>query len=96
MGDDGQKASSRDMIPGFGAAVRARRESAGLSLLQLAEKAGTHFTSISKIERSQRAPSLKLAADLASALGVSVDVLLLDAARAGSQDEKPDPKSKKK
>lgn len=74
--------STRDMIPGFGAAVRARREAAKLSLVELAEKAGTHFASVSKIERNQRAPSLRVAAALASALGVSLDVLMMDAARA--------------
>lgn len=79
--------STRDMIPGFGAAVRARREAAKLSLNDLAEKAGTHFTSVSKIERSQRAPSLHLAAALASALGVTVDVLMMDAARCVTSRE---------
>lgn len=82
--------STRDMIPGFGAAIRARREAAGLSLQELAERSETHFTSVSKIERSQRAPSLRIAVDIASALGVTVDVLLMDAARlASSQSEKP-------
>lgn len=76
-----QADSTRDKIEGFGAALRARRDAAGLSLAQLAEKAGTHLSAISKLERGQRAPSLRLAADLASALGVTVDVLLLDAAR---------------
>ena len=73
--------STRDMIPGFGAALRARRDAARLSLAALAEKAGTHFTTISKLEGNHRSPSLRLAADLASALGVTVDVLLMDAAR---------------
>lgn len=79
-GMSSQKDSTRDMIPGFGPAVRARRDAAGLSLAQLAEKCGTHFTSISKIECGQRAPSLRVAAAIASALGVTVDVLLQDAA----------------
>jgi transcriptional regulator with XRE-family HTH domain len=69
------------MVPGFGEAVRARRDAMGWSLNQLAEKAETHFTTVSKVERNQRAVSLRLAAALASALGVTVDVLLLDAAR---------------
>ena len=88
MGED-RKASSRDVIPGFGAALRARREAAGLSLLQLAEKSGSHFTSISKLERNQRAPSLKLAVELASALGVTIDVLMQDAARAVAPPKEP-------
>lgn len=76
-----QSDSTRDLIPGFGAAVRRRREQAGLSLEAVAERAKTHFTALSKVERSQRAPSLRLAAGIASALGVTVDVLLMDAAR---------------
>lgn len=75
-----QRNSTRDGIPGFGAAVRARRVAAGLSLAGLGEKAGTHFTAVSKVERGQRAPSLRLAADLAAALGVTVNDLLADAA----------------
>lgn len=82
-----QKDSTRDLIPGFGAAVRARREALKLSLEQLAQRAGTHFTSISKVERSQRAPSLRLAVDLASALGVTVDVLLMDAAKLAPKSD---------
>jgi transcriptional regulator with XRE-family HTH domain len=78
--------STRDMIPGFGAAVRKRREDAALSLEALAERVGTHFTAISKIERSQRAPSLSLAVRIAGALGVTVDVLLQDAARLAEPD----------
>ncbi len=84
-----QADSTRDSIPGFGAAVRSRRGGAGLSLAALGEKAGVHFTAISKVERGQRAPSLRLAADLASALGVSVDVLLLDAARLAASPASP-------
>lgn len=81
MADKKREASTRDMIPGFGPAVRSRREAAGLSLAALGERCGSHFTTISKLENSQRAPSLRLAADIASALGVTVDVLLMDAAR---------------
>jgi len=46
-----------------------------LSLAALAAASGTHFTTISKLERNQRAPSLRLAAALAEALGVTIDVL---------------------
>lgn len=76
------------MIPGFGAAVRARREAAKLTLNDLAERADTHFASVSKIERNQRAPSLRMAVTLASALGVTVDVLIQDAARLASAELK--------
>ena len=74
-----QAASTRDTVPGFGAAVRARRTARGLSLEFLAHKAGTHQTTISKIENGQRAPSLLLARKLAAALGIGVDTLLKEA-----------------
>ena len=75
-----QGESSRDVVPGFGPAIKARRELAGLTMQQLADKADTHQTTISKIEKEQRAPSLLLASKLAAALGVTVDRLLKDAA----------------
>lgn len=78
--------SSRDLVPGFGAAVRHRRESMGLSLTAFAERTGTHFTSVSKVERGQRAPSLRLAVELARALDVSIEVLLADAARLAKEE----------
>ena len=72
--------SSRDVVPGFGKAIRARRELAEMTMQELADKAETHQTTVSKIEKEQRAPSLLLAAKLAKALGVGVDVLLKDVA----------------
>ncbi len=74
-----QGESSRDMVPGFGAAVRARRVKSGLSMHALAEKADTHQTTVSKIENEQRAPSLALALKLAAALGVGIDTIVKDA-----------------
>jgi transcriptional regulator with XRE-family HTH domain len=67
-------------VPGFGAAVRARRESLGISTTKLAKLAGTHQTTVSKIENETRSPSLFLAAKLAAGLSVTVDVLLQEAA----------------
>lgn len=69
-------ASTRDVVPGFGAAVRAQREAAGLSLRDLAERAGTTAGAVSLVERGDRAPSLRMAAALAAALGVGLDPLL--------------------
>lgn len=90
MADKKREASTRDVVPGFGAAIRSRREAAGLSLAALGERCGSHFTTISKLENNQRTPSLRLAADIASALGVTIDVLMLDAARqaGGKKSEK--------
>jgi DNA-binding XRE family transcriptional regulator len=72
--------TTRDLVPGFGAAVRVRRESLGLSATKLARLAGTHQTTVSKIEKETRAPSLFLAVKLASGLSVTLNVLLQEAA----------------
>ena len=90
MGDE-RKASSRDTVPGFGEAIKARREAIGLSLGQAAEASGTHFTSLSKLENGQRAPSLRLAVALAGALEWSIGELVEAAAKASAP-----PKSKGK
>lgn len=56
----------------FGAAVRAWRESLGLSQEDLASKAGLDRTYISGVERGVRNPSLKSMQQLAKALGVEL------------------------
>ena len=80
----------RDELPGFGKALRARREVAGLTLQWLSEAAGTHFTTISQIENGKRSVSLRVAAQLAAALDVSLDDLLRDAAVIAAS-ESPSP-----
>lgn len=90
-GDAFDNPKHRDEVPGFGAAVRSRRQARGLTLAQLASESGFHFTYISGIERGRKHPSLFCAASLASALGVTVDVLLMDAARLAPKDVKADP-----
>jgi transcriptional regulator with XRE-family HTH domain len=59
-------------VPGFGARLKALREAAELSQPALAELAGTHYTTIAKLEAGDRSPTLGLAVALAEALGVSV------------------------
>jgi putative transcriptional regulator len=66
----------RDTVPGFAARLRQFREARGWSLGELARRSGTHITSLSKVETEQRAPSLRLALALATALGVSLDELV--------------------
>lgn len=73
------KASTRDMVPGFGSALKARRLKAACTMQELAAKADTHPTTISKIEGEQRSPSLLLAVKLAKALGCGVDDLVREA-----------------
>lgn len=72
------RVSSRDMIPGFAERLKELRERAGLSQTQLAERAGTHFTAVSKLELGKRSPSFRLALDLAEALGLGVGELVPD------------------
>jgi transcriptional regulator with XRE-family HTH domain len=62
----------RDTVPGFAGRLKELRESAGLTQPQLAEKCGTHYTSIARLESEARAPSLRVAVALADALGVSI------------------------
>jgi len=65
----------RDTVPGFAEILRQLREERDLSIDALAELAHTHRDSIAKLERGERAPSFRLACDLADALGVTVDGL---------------------
>lgn len=61
----------------FGAAVRAHRETAGLSQEGLALEAGVDRSFVSQIERGVRQPSLTTIWKLAAALGVAPSNLLL-------------------
>jgi transcriptional regulator with XRE-family HTH domain len=60
----------------FAANLRARREAAGLSQEQLANKAGFHPTEISRLERAVREPRLTTIVRLAGGLGVRPEQLL--------------------
>ncbi|MCB9379723.1 MAG: helix-turn-helix transcriptional regulator [Acidimicrobiaceae bacterium] len=60
----------------FGQRVRARREHLGLTQMQLAERAGLHFTYVSDVERGRRNPSLLTALRLAAALGTDLAPLV--------------------
>jgi transcriptional regulator with XRE-family HTH domain len=70
--------------------LRQLRRQKNLSQAQLGEKAGVHYTHISKYERGVSNPSLETIRGLADALGVSTDFLMEgdteDAARARFQD----------
>lgn len=67
---DGRNRTPRDLVPGFAQMIQIRREELGLSRQQLANETGIGMTSICCIEKEWRAPSLRVAAVLAKALGL--------------------------
>lgn len=67
----------------LGAVVRGRRASAGLSLRDLAERAGVSNAYLSQVERGLHEPSISVLRAVAAALGLGLDALL---ARAGLLD----------
>jgi XRE family transcriptional regulator of biofilm formation len=66
-----------DPIPRLGRRIQALREKRGLSVQELANRAGTTYQSIWRIEReAQLDPSVALMKGIARALGVGVDYLI--------------------
>jgi transcriptional regulator with XRE-family HTH domain len=57
--------------------IRQIRQRKGLSLRRLAARAGVHWTTIWKVEKAGRMPSLRTLHKLAKALKVSITDLLL-------------------
>lgn len=64
------KAGGRDVVPGFGPAVKRRREELGYSLREAAGAAGTSAPNLSHIERETRSVSLRLALAICRALDI--------------------------
>jgi transcriptional regulator with XRE-family HTH domain len=64
-------------IPKLGQRVQRLREERGLSVQELADRAGTTYQSIWRIERGKQLdPSVALVRGIAKALGVGVDHLI--------------------
>ena len=64
-------------IPLLGKRIQVLREEAGLSVQELADRAGTTYQSIWRIERGkQKDPSIALVEGVARGLGVGVDRLV--------------------
>lgn len=71
-----QGPSSIKPIPRLGQRLQALRERRGLSIAELAERAGTSYQNIWRIERgAQLDPSIALMRAIARALGVGLDYL---------------------
>ena len=66
-------------LPDLGAYLREQRESAQLSLRQLAEMAGVSNPYLSQIERGLRRPSADVLQQIAKALKISVETLYVRA-----------------
>jgi transcriptional regulator with XRE-family HTH domain len=87
---------TRDLVPGFGQSLRRIRTEKVMSIDDLAKVSGVDRNSIARIEREERAPSLRIAISLAKGLGVSLD-LLSGRWKEGDDvagDEKPKAKGK--
>jgi transcriptional regulator with XRE-family HTH domain len=78
-GEDDWKAT----LEVLGAAIRAERVTAGLSLRDLAERTKVSNAYLSQIERGLHEPSISVLSAIARALGVPLEALL---ARAGVLD----------
>jgi transcriptional regulator with XRE-family HTH domain len=72
-------------LPDLGAYLREQRESAQLSLRQLAEMAGVSNPYLSQIERGLKRPSAEILQQIAKGLSVSAESLYV---RAGILDER--------
>lgn len=59
----------------FGLRLRTSRKHAGLSQRELAERAGIAEKYLSRVEVGAAVPSIRVARDLAAALGVNLDAL---------------------
>jgi transcriptional regulator with XRE-family HTH domain len=62
----------------FARNLRRRREAAGLSQQQLANRTGLHPTEISRLERAVREPRLGTMLRLAQGLGIGIETLVAD------------------
>ena len=70
---------NRDLAKSFGVVLRVRRKAAKMSQEQLSEKADVDVKMIGRIENFIRNPSINLADSLASALGVPLSKIIIEA-----------------
>ena len=73
-------------VDDIGAYIRSQRESAQVSLRQLARAAGVSNPYLSQIERGLRKPSAEILQQIAKGLRISAEALYV---KAGILDEKP-------
>lgn len=70
----GQSMSNKSEPKSFAVRLRELRESEGLSVQQLAQRAGLSRDFVHRLERGEREPSLDAAKRLAAALGRGLEV----------------------
>ncbi len=70
--------------------VADARRQGGMSMDELAERAGVHRTYIGLLERRSRQPTLAVAANLAEALGLSLSELVAEAEHGVDDGSEPD------
>jgi transcriptional regulator with XRE-family HTH domain len=70
------KRTTRELVPGFGAALRKARETQGMSAQEVADRAGCRAATVSDVEREVKSPSLYVAWSLARALDVPLTDLI--------------------
>jgi transcriptional regulator with XRE-family HTH domain len=76
--------------PDFGPRLRELREAAGLTQVQLAERAGLHPQGVVKLERGEREPAWSTVVALCAALDVSCERFLEPAgAKPGAAPGRP-------
>lgn len=77
----GAKVSTKasDVASDIGSFIRSQRETAQVSMRQLAERAGVSNPYLSQVERGLRKPSADVLAQIAKALRVSAEVLYVRA-----------------
>ena len=76
----------------IGGFIRTQRESAQVSVRQLAQRAGVSNPYLSQIERGLRKPSAEVLSQIAKALRLSAEVLYVRAGflESGQQSQVPD------
>jgi transcriptional regulator with XRE-family HTH domain len=82
----GEQHTPRAQFEVLGAAIRAERMTAGLSLRDLAERTQVSNAYLSQIERGLHEPSLSVLSAIARALDVSLEALLARAGLLGDGD----------
>jgi transcriptional regulator with XRE-family HTH domain len=75
--------SDRKEAMAFGRRLREHRSNRGLSLENLATRAGVSRAMLSKVERGEKSPTLPVASKIARGLGLSLSLLVGDAEAEG-------------